>query len=133
MQMCALFEPKDKFEPNTEVSAPTVLFDLIKEVIPIGTDNKTEEEITIYKNTTLGFSEIVPEAVINQISKLPKSLPTPIKHNKYDLSILEKSVDKDIPKRFHDQFGSLVKKFSDIFSNPNGSWVNVLSQCTESK
>ena len=113
--MWVLFEPEDKFEPNTEVCAPTVFFDLTEEVIPIGIDNKTEEEITIYENTTLGFSEIVPEAAINQIPKLPKSLLTPIKNNKYDLSILEKSVDKDIPKRFHHQFGSLVKEFSDIF------------------
>ena len=116
IQVCALFEPKDKLEPNNEVSAPNVLFDLTEEVIPIVIDNKTEEEITIYKNTTLGFSEIVPEAVINNISKLPKSLPAPIKINKYDLNILKKSVDKDIPKRFHDQFGSLVKEFSDTFS-----------------
>ena len=116
IQVCALFEPKDKFEPNNDVSAQNVLFDFTEEVIPIAIDNKTEEEITIYKNTTLGFSEIIPEAVINNISKLPKSLPAPIKNNKYDLNILKKSIDKDIPKRFHDQFGSLVKEFSDIFS-----------------
>ena len=115
-QVCALFEPKEKFEPNNEVSAPNVHFDFTEEVIPIAIDNKTEEEITIYKNTTLGFSEIVPEAVINNISKLPKTLPTPIKKNKYDLNILKKSVDKDIPERFHEQFGSLVKDFSDILS-----------------
>ena len=72
IQVCALFEPRDKFESNNEVCAPNVLFDLTEEVIPIAVDNKTEEEITIYKNTTLGFSEIVPEAVINNISKLPK-------------------------------------------------------------
>ena len=115
-QVCALFEPRDKFESNNEVSATNVLFDLTEEVIPIAIDNKTEEEITIYKSTTLGLSEIVPEAVINNISKLPKALPVPTKNNKYDLNILRKSIDKDIPKRFHDQFGSLVKDFSDIFS-----------------
>ena len=116
MQVCALFEPKDKFEPNNEVSAPNVHFDLTEEFIPIAIDNKTEQEITIYKITTFGFSEIVPEAVVNNISKLPKSLPACIKNNKYDLNILKKSVDKDIPKRFHDEFESLVKEFSDIFS-----------------
>ena len=116
IQVCALFEPKDKFEPYNDVSAQNVLFDFTEEVIPIAIDNKTEEEITIYKNPTLGFSEIVPEAVINNISKLPKSIPLPIKKSKYDLNIFKKSVDKDIPKCFHDQFGSLVKKISDIFS-----------------
>ena len=98
------------------MSAPNVLFDFPEEVIPIAIDNKTEEEITIYKNTTLGFSEIVPEAAINNISKLPKSLPAPIKNNKYDFNISKKSVDQDIPKRYHDQFASLVKEFPDIFS-----------------
>ena len=39
-----------------------------------------------------------------------------MKNNKYDLNTLKKSVYKDIPKRFHDQFGSSVKEFSDIFS-----------------
>ena len=48
IQICALFEPKDKFEPNSEVSAPNVLFDLTEEVIPIAIDNKTEEEVTFY-------------------------------------------------------------------------------------
>ena len=125
IQVCALFEPRDKFEPKNDVSAPNVLFDFTEEVIPIAIDNKTEEEITIYKNTTLGFSEIVPGAVINNISKLPKLLPAPIKNNNYDLNFLKKSVDKDIPKRFHDQFGSLVKEFSDIFSK--SEWV--LGKC----
>ena len=54
--------------------------------------------------------------MINNISKLPKPLPAPIKNKKYDLNILKKSVDKDIPKRFHDQFGSLVNELSDIFA-----------------
>ena len=106
LQVCALFEPKDKFEKNTEVSAPNVFLDLTEEVIPIAINNKTGEEIVIYKNIPLGFSEILPEAVINNISKLHKPLHAPIKYNKYDLKKLEKSVDKDIPKRFHDQFGS---------------------------
>ena len=99
------------------MSAPNVFFDLTEEVIPITINNKTEEEITIYKNTTLGFSKILPEAVINNISKLPKPLPTPIKNKKYELNFLKKSVDKDTPKRFHDLFGSLVKELSDISSN----------------
>ena len=47
IQVCALFEPKDKFEPNNEVSARNVLFDLTEEVFPMAINNKTEEEISI--------------------------------------------------------------------------------------
>ena len=42
--------------------------------------------------------------------------PSASKNNKYDVNNLKKSVDKDFPKRFHGQFGSSVKEFSDIFS-----------------
>ena len=102
------------------MSAPNILFEFTEEVFLI--DNITAEEITTDKNTTLRFSEIVREVVINNFLKLPKSLPAPIKNIKYELNILKKSIDKDIPKRFHDQFESLVKKFSDIFfPNQNGS------------
>ena len=125
IKICALFEPMDKFEQNNEVSLPNVFFDITKEVIPIAIDNKTEEEITIYKNTKLGFSEIVPKAVIKNISKLPKFLPAPIKNKKYDLNNLKKPVDKDIPKRFRDQFWSLVKELSYNF--PKSEWD--LSKC----
>ena len=39
-----------------------------------------------------------------------------MKNNKYDLKILKKYVDKDIPKRFHDHVGSLVREFSHKYS-----------------
>ena len=91
-------------------------FDFTQKLFPIATDNKTEEEITIFRNTTLGFSEIAPEVVINNISKLSKSSTVPVKNNKYDLNILKNSVDKDSPERFQDQIESFMKVFSDIFS-----------------
>ena len=90
IRICALLKSKDKFEPNNEVSAPNVLSDSTEEVIPITIDNRTEERITIYRNTAVRFSEIVTEAAINNISKLPNSLRMPIKYNEYDLNFLKK-------------------------------------------
>ena len=55
IQVCALFERKDKLDSNNEVSAPNVLFDLTEEVIPIAVNSKPEEEITTYKNKALQF------------------------------------------------------------------------------
>ena len=78
-QVCELFEPKDKFEPTNEVSASNVFFDFTEEVIPKTIDDKSEKQVTMYKNKTLEVSEIVPEAVMNNTSKMPKSLPVPIK------------------------------------------------------
>ena len=112
---CALLEPRDKFESSKKASAPNVFSDFTEEVFSIAVDNKTEEEITIYRNNTPRSSEFLPEAVINNISKLPKSQPVPTKNNKYNSNIIKKSVDRGIPTRFYDQFESLVKEFSDIF------------------
>ena len=109
-------ERNDRFEPKNEVSAPTVLFDSTEEFHSIDFDNKTEERITVYKNTTIGFTDFLPKAVIKNNTKLRKSLPASIKVKKYDLNILKKYFDRDVPNRFHDQFRSFVKKFSDIFS-----------------
>ena len=62
-QVCAQFKPKNKFEMPT----PNVSFDFTKEVISITIDNKIEEEnITIFRHTTLVFSEILLELVIRK-------------------------------------------------------------------
>ena len=62
IQVFILFESKDKFEPNNKVSEPSNFFNFTEEVIPIAIENKTEEEITIYRNATPVFSENVPGA-----------------------------------------------------------------------
>ena len=102
------------------MSEPSEFFRITVEVIPIAIEKKTEEEITNYRNATLGFSENVLGAVMKYVSKLPKSQPVPIKTNKHGLEILKNSVDKDIPKRFYDQFEYLVKEFASTFPNRNG-------------
>ena len=40
IQVCELFDPEDKFEPNDKVCAPNVIFDLTEEVIPTAINNK---------------------------------------------------------------------------------------------
>ena len=82
----AVFEPKDKFDETNELSAPNVLFDLSEEIIPIAIDNRTENDITIYKYTILGFSEIVRPAVLKSITNEEAPLQmTPLEPDKYDL------------------------------------------------
>ena len=115
--LCAVFEPKEKFDETNELSAPNVLFDLSDEIIPIAIDNRTENDITIYKDTTLGFSEIVPPAVLNYITNEEAPLQmTPLKPDKYDLDRVKKSVKGPIPRDCQEQFARLVDDFRDIFS-----------------
>ena len=63
MQFGAIFEPKGKFETNNEESARNKFFDFTEEVIRLAIDNKTKQVTTIYRNTMLEFSKIIPESV----------------------------------------------------------------------
>ena len=54
--------------------------------------------------------------MIINISKLPKPLPEPIKNNKNDLNISKKVRWQRYSRRLHDQLGSIVKEFSEVFS-----------------
>ena len=125
--LCAGFEPKEKFDETNELSASNVLFDLSEEIIPIAIDNCTENDITIYKDTTLGFSEIVPPAVLNSITNEEAPLKmTPLKPDKYDLDRGKKLVKGPIPRECQEQFALLVDDFQDFFRKPNGIWECVM-------
>ena len=108
--------PLCELSETNELSAPNVLFDLSEEIIPIAIDNRTENDITFYKDTTLGFSEIVPPAVLNSITNEEAPLKmTPLKPDKYDLDRVKKSVKCPIPRECQEQFALLVDDFQDFF------------------
>ena len=104
-----------QFGTKTEVSAPKILIDLSEEIIPIAIDNGTEEKITNYTNTTLRLCKTVQKILINHSTNMPKLQEVPTKNNKHEMNTWKNSVDKDIRKRFHDQFESLVKEITKRF------------------
>ena len=57
----AVFEPQSKFSTENEFFVPNILFNYSEEVIPIALGNKADTDVTIYKNTTLGFCEVIPD------------------------------------------------------------------------
>ena len=65
----AVFEPLEKFTLSEDISAPNILFDFSDKVIPVNLTNTTDSDVTIYKNTTLGSSELVSEETINNVSR----------------------------------------------------------------
>ena len=54
----AVFEPLGNFTLSGDISASNIPFDFSDKTIPVILTNKTDSEITIYKNTTLGSSEL---------------------------------------------------------------------------
>ena len=127
VELVGAFEPSRKFNGNHQITAPDMLFKLTGDSIPVVVENSTDTPITVYKNTTLGTSEVIPREQIQNIStqqeQSPKIKPDPksqrkfeIADEKYDLNHVKASVDKELSTSIKEQFSALVEEFSDIFS-----------------
>ena len=71
--------------------------------------------MTIHKNTTLGFSEVIPEGWLNGISPMPKPLPV-TQLSKYDLCHVTQAIDSSVPLDCQNKFKDLVQEYKSIFS-----------------
>ena len=111
----AVFEPQSKFSTENEFSAPNILFNYSEEVIPIALANKAHTDVTIYKNTTLGFSEVTPDGWLNGISPMPKPLPV-TQLSKYDLRHVTQAIDSSVSPDCQNKFKDLVQEYKSIFS-----------------
>ena len=122
----AVFELLEKFAMSEDISAPNILFDFSDEMIPVIMTNTTDSEITIYKNTTLGSSQLVFDEIINNFSRplLAPSAPPAAgsvqnrtDSSRYDLQTVITSVDPTIHRQYHQQFAALIKEFRHVFSS----------------
>ena len=122
----AIFEPLEKFNSTRDVVAPNILFNYSEETIPIVFNNTASSDITIYKNTTLGTSEIVSEDCLNNVSQSPSPRPSQKpnqsqvktkKNMKYDLESLFSNLGEDIDENYRQQFKDLVQEFERVFSS----------------
>ena len=59
-----LFEPHERFIDNENQIAQAALFSFEKGILPITIANTNDEVLTIYKDTTWGSSELVPDRLI---------------------------------------------------------------------
>ena len=62
----ALFEPHERFINNENQIVQDALFSFEKGIIPITTANTNDEVLTIYKDTTLGSSQMVSDRLIQE-------------------------------------------------------------------
>ena len=111
---------------SEDISAPNILFDFSDEMIPVIMTNTTDSEFTIFKNTTLGSSELVSDEFINNVSRqlLAPSAPPAAgsvqnwtDSSRYDLQTVITSVDPTFHRQYHQQFAALVKEFRHVFSS----------------
>ena len=111
----AVFEPRSKFSTENEFSVPNILFNYSEEVIPIALENKADTDVTIYRDTTLGFSEVIPDGWLNGISPMPKPLPV-TQLSKYDLRHVTQAIDSRVPPDCRNKFKDLVQEYKSVFS-----------------
>ena len=62
----ALFEPHERFTNHEGQVAQDALFSFEKGIVPITIANTNDEVLTIYKDTTLGSSQLVSDRLIQR-------------------------------------------------------------------
>ena len=65
----ALFEPHECFIDNEKQKAQDALFSFEKGIVPITIANINDQLLTIYKDTTLGSSQLVSDRLIQEINQ----------------------------------------------------------------
>ena len=111
----ALFEPHERFIENENQIAQDALFSFEKGIVPITIANTNDEVLTIYKNTTLGSSQLVSDRLIQEINQKQTKNYNEV-DPKYDLEIVKKAISKEINNNCRADFRNLIDDYSDIFS-----------------
>ena len=94
--LSAVFELPSKFAPENDFSVSNILLNYSDEDIALASENKADSDVTIYRYTTLGLSEVFHDGLLIANSPVPK--PFPAKHfSKYDLRSVTQSIDPSVP------------------------------------
>ena len=64
-----LFEPLERFIDNENQIAQYALFSFEKRIVPITITNTNDEVLTIYRDTTLGSSQLVSDCLIQELNQ----------------------------------------------------------------
>ena len=110
-----LFEPQTRFIDNENQIAQDALISFEKGIVSITISNTNDEVLTIYKDTTLGLSQLVSDRLIQEIK--PKQMKNYNKvEPKYDLEKVKKAKNKEVNNNCRADYRNLIDDFSDIFS-----------------
>ena len=111
----ALFEPHERFIDNENQIPQDALFSFEKGIVPTIVANTNDEDLTIYKDTTLGSSQLVSNRLIQEINQKQKKNYNEV-NPKYDLEKKKKTINKEINNNCRADFRTLIDDYSDILS-----------------
>ena len=116
--LAALFQPNERFNGDKALTAPDMLFNYSEDVIPVIVENSGDEPVTLYKDRTLGTSELVPKEHIQNVGVHKPKEKSQLKFNrndeKYNLMHVKTAVDNQLSTSLQVEFGSLIDEFSDV-------------------
>ena len=111
----ALSEPNERLIDDENQIAQDALFSFEKGIVLITTAKTNDEVLTIYKDTTLGSSQLVSDCLIQEINQ--KQMKNYIEADPmYDLENVKKAISKEINNNCTTDFRNLIDDYSDIFS-----------------
>ena len=112
----AWFEPHERFIDNENQIAQDALFSYEKGIVPITIANTKDKVLTVYKNTTLGSSQLVSDRLTQEINQ--KQMKNYNEADpKYDLENVKKAISKEMNNNCRADFRNLIDDYSDIFSS----------------
>ena len=109
------FEPLDSFIDNEKQIEQDALFSNEKGIVPTTIANTKDEVLTIYKDTTLGWSHLVSDRLIQEINQKQMKNYNEV-DPKDDLENVKEAISKEINNNCRADFRNLIDDHSDIFS-----------------
>ena len=110
-----LSEPNERFIVNESQIALDALFSFEKGLDPITIANTNDEVLTIYKDTTLGSSQLVSDRLMQEINQKQMKIYNEL-DPKYDLENVKKAISKEINNNCRADFRNLIDDYGDVFS-----------------
>ena len=89
-----LLEPHKRFIENENQIAQDALFSFEKGIVLITIANTNDKGLTIYKDTTLGSSQLVSDRLIQEINQKQMKIYNEV-DPKYDLENVKKAISKE--------------------------------------
>ena len=93
--LAALFEPKRRFNGDKALTSPDRLPNYSEDVIPVIIENSNDGPVTLYKDTTLENSEIVPKEYMQNVRVHKPKVKSQTKFNRTDEKHKLKHVKKN--------------------------------------
>ena len=111
-------EPHQCFINNENQIAQDALFSFEEGLVPRTVANTIDEILTIYKDTTLGSSQLVSDRLIQETNQKATKNYNEI-DPKYDLQNVKEAKSKEMNNNCRADFGNLIDNFSDTFFSSN--------------